>query len=63
MKISQFVKVPYTRLGVLKIVVEFLLTSYGQDIVSFSNSVNYVIFKLFLEDLALVIYVRRTNII
>ena len=63
MKISQFVKVPYTRLGALKIIVEFLLTSYGQDIVSFSNSVNYVIFKLFLEDLALVIYVRRTNII
>ena len=52
MKISQFVKVPYTRLGALKIIVEFLLTSYGQDIVSFSNSVNYVIFKLFLEDLA-----------
>ncbi len=61
MKKSQFVKVPYTRVGALKIVVEFLLTSYGQDIVSFSSSVNYVIFRLFLKDLAQTIYVRRSK--
>ncbi len=51
MKISQFVKVPYTKLDARKIVVEFLLTSYRADIVPFSSSVNYVIFKLFLKDL------------